>query len=326
MAGKLIRVLSLDGGGIRGLISAMLLAELEARADRPVSKLFDFVAGTSTGGILALGLTVPGAAGQPRYRAADLAQLYIEHGQKIFSRSLWHRVSSIDNLLDERYPSDGIEGVLKEYFGEARLKDTLVPVMVTAYEIERRAPFLFRTRYARAAPRNGELFDFPLWQVARATSAAPTYFQPCKIAAGASDYYALVDGGVYANNPAMCALAEVKALYPDARVLIVSVGTGELCRRIPYEEAKDWGIKGWIRPILDVVFDGVSDTVDYQLRALLGADYQRFQIRLDEGSDDMDDASRTNVRVLRLLGERLATESQGRIADLAGRLTEGVIA
>jgi uncharacterized protein len=321
MAGKTIRVLSLDGGGIRGLMSARILAELEALTGQPICRLFDFVAGTSTGGILALALTVPDGSGAPRYRAADLGRIYLEHGREIFSRSLWHRVSALDNLLDERYPSKGIEGVLQTYFGDARLKDTLLPVLITAYEIERRAPFLFRTRYARTPPRAGEVFDFPLWQVARATSAAPTYFEPCKIAGAGKDYYALVDGGVYANNPAMCAFAEMRAQHPQADVLLVSIGTGELCRRIPFEEAKDWGIKGWMRPVLDVVFDGVSDTVDFQLRALLPRSYYRFQTRLDEGSDDMDDASRTNLRVLGLLADRLVAESHDRLATLASRLT-----
>ncbi len=320
MARKLIRVLSLDGGGIRGLIPALMLAALEEKTGKPVAQLFDLIAGTSTGGILALGLTLAGAEGRPRYTAAQLAKLYLEEGSTIFSRSLWRRVTSVDGLIDEHYSSEGIERVLARYFGDARLKDALTEVLVPAYEIQKRVPFLFRSRYARKPPRAGETFDYLVWQVARSTSAAPTYFEPFRLVAQHDEDYALVDGGVYANNPAMCALVEARSLYPDAEIVVASFGTGELCRPIGYEEAKQWGLLEWARPVLDVVFDGVSDTVDFQARQLIGDNYFRFQGVLDEGSDDLDDASPGNLRVLQLHAQRLLAESEGRLAALAQRL------
>lgn len=320
MPKKLVRVLTLDGGGIRGLISAIVLDALERRAQKPISQLFDLVAGTSTGSILALGLTLRGNGGAPRYRASDLAELYVNEGPRIFARSLWTRASSVGGLNDARYPSAGVEGVLKQYFGDARLRDSLVDVLVPAYELERRQPFIFRSRYAKNPPRPRETFDYPIWQVARSSSAAPTYFEPYRLDAGDGKYYALADGGVYANNPAMCALVEAKSLYPDAEIQLVSIGTGELCRPIPYDEAKDWGLVGWARPILEVVFDGVSDTVDFQARQILGKNFHRFQALLDEGSDDLDDVTPSNLRVLRLHAEKLVNESDSRLADLAGLL------
>ena len=320
MARKLFRVLSLDGGGIRGLIPALVLAALEKKAGRPIAELFDLITGTSTGGILALGLTVAGDKGGPRYTAGDLAKLYLEEGSTIFSRSVWKRISSANGLTDEHYPSTGIESVLERYFGEARLKDALCEVLIPAYEIERRVPFLFRSRYARHPPRPRETFDYPVWQVARSTSAAPTYFEPFRLQAQNGEHYALVDGGVYANNPAMCALVEARSLYPEAEVIVASFGTGELCRPIAHEEAKDWGLLAWARPILDVVFDGVSDTVDFQARQLIGDNYFRFQGMLEEGSDDLDDVSPANLRVLQLHAQRLLAASEERLAALAHRL------
>lgn len=318
------RVLSIDGGGIRGIIPAMFLAELERRTQRPVSELFDLIAGTSTGGILALGLTVPGPDGRPRYRAQDLVALYELEGGEIFSRSAWHRIRALGNVAEEKYPSRGIETVLERRFGESRLSEALADVLIPSYEIERRMPFFFRSSRARVRPD----YDFRMRDVARATSAAPTYFEPHKIPADEDgrDYYALIDGGVFANNPAMCAYAEAQTTAPGADVLLVSLGTGELVRPIHYDDAKGWGLAHWAQPILGTVFDGVSDTVDYQLNRLLNGRsvrrrrYYRFQVRLDEGNDDMDDASRTNIRMLKLLAEDLIRRSKRELDALCRQL------
>jgi predicted acylesterase/phospholipase RssA len=296
----------------RGIIPALVLDRIEKTTGKPVASLFDLIAGTSTGGILALGLTVPDAQGKPRYTAADLVKLYEEEGAKIFSRSIWHRLHSGRGLTDEKYPAAPIEEVLQQYFGDTLLSQALTQVIIASYEIESRTPFFFKSR--RAKTEQG--YDFLMRLVARATSAAPTYFPPCRIyTGGAPPYYALVDGGVFANNPAMCALAEAKAAFPpDSRFLVVSLGTGQLTRPIPYAEAQDWGLLGWAPQILNVVFDGVLDTVDYQVRQFLPdpahgpKSYYRFQTELNMGSDDMDDASATNLFALKAkAGEILET-------------------
>src|SRR5215210_4815135 len=103
------KVLSIDGGGIRGIIPAMVLAEIEARTGKRSAEMFDLVAGTSTGGILALGLTKPGQDGKPEYSAKKLIDLYETEGRKIFSIPVWHRVHSVGGLAEEKYPATGIE-------------------------------------------------------------------------------------------------------------------------------------------------------------------------------------------------------------------------
>lgn len=314
-------VLSIDGGGIRGIIPAMLLEEIEERVNAPIAQVFDMIAGTSTGGILALALTKPDDRGQPAYSAARLVRLYEKEGEKIFSRSMWHKLRALGSVLEERYPASGIEGVLDSYFGKCRLKDALTDIIITSYEIERRVPFFFKSFNANRNPD----YDYDMKQVARATSAAPTYFEPTRIdLEGREDYWALIDGGVYANNPSMCAYIEARTRWPESPILLVSLGTGELTRSLPYEEVQGWGLAKWAQPLLSVVFDGVSDTVDYQLEKLLvkkrGRDYYRFQVRLNEGSDDMDDASRTNLRVLRLLADELIRRERKKISELCRKL------
>jgi uncharacterized protein len=319
------RILSIDGGGIRGVIPATILTEIERRTGRAVAELFDLVAGTSTGGILALGLTKPGTDGTPAYAAAALLELYEAEGRTIFSRDPWHRITALGNLLEEKWPSRGIERVLERYFGDTRVAEALTEVLVTSYDIEGRGPYFFKRNKAREEPSER---DWPMRLAARATSAAPTYFEPAKLeATGLTDSVALVDGGVFANNPAMCAYAEAVTLWPDeTEFLVLSLGTGELVRPIPYEQAKSWGLARWAQPILGVVFDGVSDTVDYQLqqlcndaRASVDA-YTRYQVTLTEGNDDMDDASRTNIAALKRLAGRLIEEKDADLDRLCDAL------
>lgn len=323
--GGIVKVLSIDGGGMMGIIPALVLDEIERRTSKPISSMFHLISGTSTGGILAVGLTKPDSSGKPDYSAAELARLYEQEGRRIFPKPRWRGfplVGTIADVFDEKYPSAGIEAVAAEYFGDARLTDSLTDVLVTAYEIEQRFPFFFKSAKAR---KNAQ-WDFRIRDVARATSAAPTYFEPHKIdAADPNDpngYYALIDGGVYANNPAMCAYVEAKAMFPDAdEIVVVSLGTGELTRPIPISEAKSWGLGGWVRPLIGVIFDGVSDTVDYQLRQILPAReglrrYYRFQIPLTIGNDEMDDASQTNIRALQFLGKELIRTSTRELDQL----------
>lgn len=158
------RVLTIDGGGIRGVIPALVLREFEEVTGRPVHELFDLIVGTSTGALLGLGLTTPDASGGPRYSAEELADLYLDEGPNIFSRGSLYRVRSANGLINSRYPASGIEEVLERYFGGTRLSEQLGDVLVTTYETERRDPFLFRSRRARTEAA----CDFLVADVARA--------------------------------------------------------------------------------------------------------------------------------------------------------------
>lgn len=320
------KVLSIDGGGIRGIIPAMILAEIEERTGKRIAEMFDLVAGTSTGGILALGLTKPGNDDKPQYSARKLIELYETEGGKIFSIPVWHRIHSVGGLAEEKYPSTGIDSVALEYFGEVRLAQAYKEVLITAYEIEKRGPWFFK-RW-KAQDKN-EGFNPYMREVARATSAAPTYFEPIQLKVGALGNRAFIDGGVHSNNPAMCAYVEARKIHPEENdFLVVSLGTGEPTREMPYEEVKGWGLALWAQPILNVVFDGVSDTVDYQLGELLSTEegdtrrYYRFQTVLDIGKDDMDDASATNIQALKLKAKQIIDENEAALKTLCAQLVE----
>jgi uncharacterized protein len=162
--------------------------------------------------------------------------------------------------------------------------------------------------------------------VARATSAAPTYFEPLQLTWGPHGERAFIDGGVHSNNPAMCAYVEARKIHPGENdFLVLSLGTGEPTRSMPYEEVKGWGLALWAQPILNVVFDGVADTVDYQLRELLPAEgddrrYYRFQTALAIGKDDMDDASATNIQALKKKAKEIIDENETALETLCAQL------
>ena len=304
-----MKVLAIDGGGIRGLIPALVLAEIERRTGRRIAELFDLVAGTSTGAILACALCRGGEDGRPRYTAEDLAQLYISEGPNIFDRSLLKQFTSAGGLIDEKYDDAGLNATLGAYLGDTRLKDALADVMLTAYDISGRFAFFFRSARARTSDE----YDFSLFEAARASSAAPTYFEPIEVtdAAGAHTY-PLIDGGVYAVNPAMCAYAEVVGAGRELEVL-ASLGTGSHTKAYEFDEVKGWGKIEWAQPVIDMVFDGVADTTDFEAATLAGQKYQRFQAALRYASDALDDASPANLRRLEGDAERMIAE---RTADI----------
>ncbi|MCA8929496.1 MAG: patatin-like phospholipase family protein [Alphaproteobacteria bacterium] len=321
----MFRILSIDGGGIRGVIPSVLLQQLEKRSGQPISALFDLIAGTSTGGILAVGLTVPGVRRKPKYTASDMVDLYANRGHEIFQRSFWRGLTSLGGVADEKYPAEPLEAILDDYAGKAKLAKTLVPIVVTSYDIERREPYFFKTRWAvEQADRNHYLRD-----VARATSAAPTYFEPAKVRSLADEptRRVLIDGGVFANNPAMCAYVEACNMGVDpAEIVVVSLGTGVATRKIAYEDAKGWGAVGWVKPIISIMMDGVADSADYQLQQLLPDSHQpesqryfRFNTPLDLALDDMDAANAGNIRALQAEAGQIL-EQQGAEFDRLVRL------
>jgi len=320
----LIRILSIDGGGIRGIIPALVLARIEKLTGRPIATLFDLVAGTSTGGILALGLTIPKRPGRPLYAAQEFVQMFEREGPRIFSRSLLRAFTTSDSLTWKKYSSRGIEQVLAEYFGDSRLRDAVTDVLVPSYEIARRFPFFFKSSNARRRPD----YDFPARDIARATSAAPSYFEPMRIPTGTDrEHYTLIDGGVFANNPAACALVEAQSTQRSSSgfrpngFLMVSLGTGSLMRKLPLGFARYWGAVLWAKPLLNAIFDGASSTVDYQLRRLLPTGYYRFQAALDGHTQALDNASRSNMTALKILANNLIEEKSADLDALCGQLT-----
>jgi patatin-like phospholipase/acyl hydrolase len=270
-------------------------------------------------------LTIPKCPQAPLYSAQRFVELYEHEGARIFSRSFLRTLFAVDNLTWKKYSSSGIEQVLEEYFGDSRLRDAVTDVLVTSYEIGRSFPFFFRSAKARQRPD----YDFPARDVARATSAAPSYFEPMKLVTGTnSDYFTLIDGGVFANNPAACALVEARTTHRDSDYLVVSLGTGSLTRTLPLALAKYWGVARWAKPLLDIVFDGVSSTVDYQMQQLMPDHtgqcrrYYRFQTTLDGHNHGLDNTSPENITALKGLANEIIRKESDKLDELCETLTK----
>ena len=296
------RVLSIDGGGIRGIIPAMVIAHIERKLGKPAHELFDLMVGTSTGGILALGLSRPGSGRPAQFSARRVVKLYEEQGDKIFEYSLWRKLRTVGGILEEAYSHEVLEGILGKYFAGATLGDCEVPTMVTSYDIQNRRTVFLKSWHA-------DHQSLLCRDAARATSAAPTYFEPKPLDTGDAASV-LIDGGVFMNSPSVSAYAEARKLFPEDPIAVLSLGTGELTRPIVFEEARTWGSALWVMSLLDCMFDGVSKAADHQMQLFLGERYQRLQATLETASDDMDDASEENIRNLKHTARELIKASE----------------
>lgn len=337
-----VRILSIDGGGIRGIIPGVIVAEIENRIQERVGpaarigQYFDLMAGTSTGGILTCCYLTPGDDGvTPRFSAQQAVDLYLENGDEIFHRSLGQKIRSGAGLLDEKYSSKQLEKQLAKYFADTQLRDLLSPCVISSYDIERREARFFKSHDALAKPSK----NFYVRDAARCTAAAPTYFEAAKVSpVDGGDPYALIDGGVFANNPALCAYAEArtinftekgKADCPGANdMFLLSLSTSSVEKRYDHDDAKDWGPVGWIKPLIDIMMGGNSETVHYQLKQIWGTlegsnceDYIRIDPpRLKSVNPDMDDASPENMEALVKTGKAYIADNGPQIDGIVDKL------
>ena len=319
----MVSILSIDGGGIRGIIPATYLTAIETRTGKPLCELFDIIAGTSTGGILAASLTVPNKRGKPEYSAGQIKAAYFEHGGAVFHRSLIRKVITVGGLARPLYSPRMLDKMLDTYLGDARLHETLAEILVTAYDMTSDTPWFFKTSFAKdhKEPANDPL----LTQVVRATTAAPTYFPPLSM-----EGHCMIDGGVFASNPALCAYAQGRVMYPkEEDYLVVSLGTGLQVQSRLCSEVRNWGILQWAAPISGVMLNSSNATVNYQMNALAGSkNYERFQVPLPENATGMDDASMENMLMLDAIAQKGVADDSQRIdrvcRELAKRKSKGL--
>ncbi|MEG4282551.1 patatin-like phospholipase family protein [Microcoleus sp. A006_D1] len=325
---KYTRVLSIDGGGIRGIVPAQVGVSIESKLqqktgnpDARIADYFDLIAGTSAGGILTCLYLCPDTENpsRPRWTAQDAVNFSIKSGRDVFKSSLWQKIHSLDGLIDEKYPSDALEQFFRENFRDCKLSELLKPCLITSYDVERRKATFFNQIDAKKYPEA----NYFIRDLARATSAAPSYFEIPKIYSLTNESYALIDGGVFANNPALCAYAEVRNKLriaddrpdrgPTAKdMVILSLGTGQAQKKFPYEEVKNWGQVEWVEPLISIMMTGVAETVNYQLIQIYDAiekPNQYLRINPDLSKEQplpIDDASEQKISELLRIGKEQA--------------------
>ncbi len=329
------RILSIDGGGIRGIIPGMVIAELEDRIKKIsgtekvfISDYFDFFAGTSTGGILTSILLYPSddEPNRPKFSAREALNIYLEHGEHIFCTKKWRRFLSRFGLLSELYDSSIIEEVLYDYFKDTKLSQLIKPCILTAYNIELRKNHLFRQQKAIS---HGASRDFLLRDVCRATSAAPTFFSIAEIFSLAHTRYVLIDGGLFAHNPSLPALLEVLKTFNTFNINdihILSLGTGITKNAYNYEDFKKKMAISIGPALVDIMTASSSESYDFFLRQLFRSvkksdNYIRIEpSNLSSIDPSMDAASKSNIQKIVALADKLISENEQVIDELAHRL------
>ncbi|MFW5727576.1 MAG: patatin-like phospholipase family protein [Spirochaetia bacterium] len=326
---KTVKILCIDGGGIRGYIPALVLAEVERRLrqqgnEKSLGTLFDFIAGTSTGSIITLGLTAPaekeGDSESPRYShkaaafsAERLVHMYERHGLEIFPYWNLRQLQDMRHAFTEKYDNGPFHEILDGYFGRRKISDALTDMLITTYDIEQHRPLIMKkVPYKRQL---GESSDYYMADVIKASAAAPTYFEPVRVASvDESRQHYLVDGGVFAVNPAMCAFVEAQRIFPRARKYVIfSLGTGEYIPDWDIEKVMRWGLLEWLQPskkvpAVTILNNGQAQAVDYHLSHMPKVEYHRINVPLDGCSEDMDDASAENMSCLAQRAEQIILE------------------
>ena len=317
------RVLAIDGGGIRGIVPATVLVDLERRlAPRPLAAVFDLIVGTSTGGIIALGLTVPDGE-RPRHPAQALLDLYLSDGETIFpgggpiplAHSAWVREGT-------RYSVAGLEETLVRFLGDTPLTAALTGVVVTSYDLAYGEPVMLSSRREL-----GDVCDVTMVVAARATSAAPMFFKPQIVKDGDRERM-LVDGGLYVNNPALLGylLGGLAAAREERSLVLVSLGTGTRPPHAPLpvaERAQMRDVSAVARTLLEAVATGGGRLSQLLLPRLADSErfqYWRLQTTVGPCSFTMDDSSPENVACLYERARELVSEQDEELSAIAHAL------
>ena len=330
---KQVRILSIDGGGIRGIIPAYIIKYAESYLQKKapgtsIADHFDFIAGTSTGGILTGLYLAPEdeTDKKSKYTAADALDFYVQNGNHIFNKSKvknWKRLWGLINATE--YDSKNLEQLLMAKFGNLLLSKLLKPCLITTYNLNTKSAFFF------TSTENTDKREFYVRDVLRSTSAAPTYFTPAKIRNISKNgmknpklsKMINLDGGVFANNPTMCAYAEARNTNfkdrnnnePSANdLLILSLGTGGRgYSNANKEKSNSWGLLKWAKLVPDIMMDASIDTVAYQMNEIfhsLGPSQSKNYLRIDTPDKDrnyaidMSDASSENIQKLLKAGKK----------------------
>lgn len=302
-----LRILSIDGGGLRGVIPLQIIRHIESITKKEIHKSFDLIAGTSTGGLLTCALTFQDSENvegdKRKYTLDEIEKIYVERGKEIFpSKSLLSlNNNSFKKWFAPLYNPSSLDIILNEYFGEARITNCMKRIFITSYDIHRNIPVFFTTRNATQSPeKNSRLID-----ICRATSAAPTYFPSYRFIYD-NENAICIDGGVFMNNPSLGALIEVlgNLNYKYYKIIeeitlkdicILSLGTGQSDKVLNSYKSQKWGQLNWIKPIIDLTTNGPVKVIHNQMETIFQMfgtpdNYLRVNVDIKEKYSEMSDS------------------------------------
>ena len=318
-----MKVLSIDGGGVRGIIPARILQEIETRTNKHISQLFNIVSGTSTGGLLTLAITKPSGQGNPEFSAEYLVRLYMERSKEIFAKpSIIRKIKAGFGLWGSKYDRAAYDKILLQIFKDNLLSQSLCPVFIPIYSLGNSKPFIASTYFAARNKEN----DFYLRDIAGAASAAPTYFDPIKFRSpNGTTIYQGVDGGIYANNPELIGVTGVYLLHPNfeiRNIILLSLGTGDTVKN--NQNSGNDGDIGWLKnkDIIGNMVNAESAIAETSVTAMLkNSNHFRFQLHLPNELADMDNSSDSNLNALLEAAENFIQQNTHSIDNLCKKLT-----
>lgn len=301
-----IRILSLDGGGIRGIMEVIALSTIEKELGKPVSQIFDLIAGSSTGGLIALGLSIGDENKQPVYSAASLLPFYIQLGKDVFRSSLRHKIASGFGLWGPKYQNKGLEKHLRLVLGDRMMSEAIVPIMLTGYHVEGETGIEFSSQDAVRFPEDK---DCLMREVGLATSAAPVYFDLANVNFSWGVLRAVADGGLYRNNPALLAYVNARRMYPNRTIEVYSFGAGKIGAEELEKQLNGRGLLHWLAPIIKHFQIGDVEADNAMLHKLLNEDgeqnFFRIDIDIHRPFRDMDKVDKKNLDYLVRRGHQL---------------------
>ena len=303
MSERTFNILTIDGGGLRGIYAASILLNMEQRLGINFVDDFDLIAGTSTGAIIAAGLAI----GIP---AQTIVDLYMEQGAFIFKKNLF------GGVVTPKYNHNNLKQVLNEVFGDKNFSDAKTRLIVTATNVSDGMPWVFKSLYHERLTRDQGV---RLADAVLSSCCAPVYFNPYEV-----NNQLLADGGLWANNPALVALAETVGHNIDIKkykIRILSLGSGINIKYYPLDWGeKKWGATRWGTGLIDVIFNMQSFSVEKYLGALMNTDqYLRINFEIEDGLP-IDDTKTTPILMDK--GAYDFYKNEVSIKDLLGKSNE----
>ena len=316
---KVLKVLSIDGGGVSGIIPARILAEFEKRSGKPVSKLFDLVVGNSTGGLISLLLTTPNESQQSRYKAIDIVNLYRYRSWEIFQSSIFRKIYTGFGLWEPKYNRDIYDKLLGEYLGDTRMSQLLMPTGIITYNLNSGLPTIWSRDDARKNPYK----DLFIKDIAAATTAAPTYFAPKVLVDGNNKIEYHIDGAVYENNPASASILmafELDSSLTRQDIILLSLGTVDNQLTANTGSLSTAGLFGWL--ITGRLIDVMVNAVGYwETMAITFPNSCRIQLPLKRDMLQLDNASNENLESLLKVADDYINDNSGFIDHIVNILT-----
>ncbi|MFT4552763.1 MAG: putative acylesterase/phospholipase RssA [Chlamydiales bacterium] len=315
-----VSILSVDCGGVRGIIPTILLNEIEHRTHTASANLFDLMAGSSTGGLITTGLNIPLIDRQPRFTARNMMALFEYESPEIFSCSNWHTMTSLFYTMRPKYSPLGMDNVLNRYLGDTLVQDSITDLYIPTYDITTPSTYFFSRHKCRTNPA---LASIKMKDIVRCTTAAPTYFPPKEMIIE-DKFHAMVDGGTFLYNPSLSAYNEAMERYPNAEdYLVCSLGTGYVPFSYSPAQSQKGGYFWWADKFLYSVFHGISHIAHEQMTQITSRNnspYYYFQTTLEYEHCSLDDTSRGNITYLKEKGFEIVEERSDEIRELCMQL------